>query len=113
MGNAPARLGVPHVGLLTESERSLQPLYGGHMDHLMEQVIAYRDERYEEAYLIGRHGYCQTSELAAGLSGAIADQFPLLYPDTALLGAGGRACPPSPQPAEASSVRSRSCISQA
>jgi hypothetical protein len=70
---------------------AFEAMLARHTDHLTEQVIAYRDEGYEEAYAIGRHGYAQTSELAAGLSGAIADQFPLLFPDTALLGAGGEA----------------------
>ena len=65
---------------------ALQTMLARHTDHLTEQVVLYRDEAYEDAYRIGRHGYAQTAELAAGLGGAIADQFPVRFPDTAMKG---------------------------
>lgn len=63
---------------------ALAEMLARHTDHLTEQVVAYHDGAYEDAYRLGRHGYGQTAELAAGLGGAIADQFPLVYPDTAM-----------------------------
>ena len=63
---------------------AFETMLASHTDHLTQQVVAYHDQGYAEAYEIGRHGYAQTSELAAGLGGAIADQFPQLFPDAAM-----------------------------
>ena len=63
---------------------ALEALLATHTDHLVAQVSAYQDEDYAEAYSVLRDGYAHTETLAAGLGGAIADQFPQKFPDTAL-----------------------------
>jgi hypothetical protein len=62
----------------------LEDLLQVHTDHLVAQVLDYRDGDYAAAYETLRQGYAHTAELAAGLGGAIAEQFPLLFPDTAM-----------------------------
>jgi hypothetical protein len=62
----------------------LEPLLVTHTEHLVAQVSAYADEEFGEAYGSLRDGYAHTEMLAAGLGGAIADQFPLKFPDTAM-----------------------------
>ena len=62
---------------------ALESLLEVHTDHLVDQVAAYAEGDYAVAFQMLRHGYAQTEELAAGLAGAIADQFPQLFPDTA------------------------------
>ena len=62
----------------------LEGLLATHTDHLIAQVTAYQDEDYAAAYEALREGYAHTELLAAGLGGAIADQFPLKFPDTAM-----------------------------
>ena len=63
---------------------ALESLLATHTEHLVDQVTAYQAEEYEAAYQALRDGYAQTEMLAAGLGGAIADQFPLLFPDAAV-----------------------------
>ena len=63
---------------------ALETMLATHTGHLVEQVGAYASGDYGQAYQMSRHAYAQTEELAAGLAGAIADQFPQLFPDTAL-----------------------------
>ena len=63
---------------------ALQTMLAEHTGHLTDQVDSYHDGAFEDAYRTGRHAYAQTAELAAGLGGAIADQFPILFPDTAM-----------------------------
>jgi hypothetical protein len=62
----------------------LEALLAAHTDHLVAQVEAYADTEYESAYRALREAYAHTESLAAGLAGAIANQFPQLFPDTAL-----------------------------
>jgi hypothetical protein len=62
----------------------LEALLAAHTHHLVVQVEAYADGEYESAYDALREAYAHTESLAAGLAGAIADQFPRLFPDTAL-----------------------------
>jgi hypothetical protein len=68
----------PHL-----DEAGLERLLEAHTDHLIEQVQAYADEDYDHAYHMVRDAYAQTADLAGGLAGAIADQFPRRFPDTA------------------------------
>jgi hypothetical protein len=69
----------PHL-----DEAGLERLLEHHTDHLVEQVQAYADQDYDRAYQMLRDAYAQTADLAAGLAGAIADQFPQRFPDTAV-----------------------------
>jgi hypothetical protein len=62
----------------------LEALLEAHTDHLVMQVEAYADEDFAAAYDSLREAYAHTESLAGGLAGAIADQFPQLFPDTAL-----------------------------
>ena len=55
-----------------------------HTDHLVTQVAAYQEQDYAVAYDTLREAYGHTKLMAAGLAGAIADQFPRLFPDTAM-----------------------------
>ena len=63
---------------------ALESLLEVHTHHLIDQVSAYAGGDYAGAFTILREGYTQTADLAGGLAGAIADQFPQLFPDTAL-----------------------------
>ncbi len=62
----------------------LEALLETHTDHLVAQVAAYKDEDYRQAYSTLREGYAPTELLAGGLGGAIADQFPQQFSDTAM-----------------------------
>lgn len=62
---------------------ALESLLAVHTNHLVDQVTAYAEDDYTSAFETLRHAYAQTEDLAAGLAGAIADQFPRLFPDTA------------------------------
>lgn len=62
----------------------LAALLRGHTNHLVSQVPRYLDDDFEGAYAALREAYHHTEAIAAGLAGAIADQFPLIYPDTAV-----------------------------
>ena len=62
----------------------LEELLEVHTDQLVAQVLEYRDGDYAAAYATLREAYGHTAELAAGLGGAIAEQFPTLFPDTAM-----------------------------
>jgi hypothetical protein len=62
----------------------LEGLLAAHTEHLVVQVEAYADGEYGSAYRALREAYAHTQSLAAGLAGAIANQFPQLFPDTAL-----------------------------
>ena len=64
-------------------EDGLEALLASHTDHLVSQVSSYVDGDYEAAYTTLREAYEHTESIAAGLAGAIADQFPRLFPDTA------------------------------
>ena len=59
----------------------LASMLATHTGHLVDQVTAYADGDYESAYGTLREAYAHTGELAAGLGGAIAEQFPGPYPD--------------------------------
>ena len=61
----------------------LEGLLQVHTEHLIEQVREYDEGDYARAYAILREAYAHSGELSAGLAGAIADQFPQLFPDTA------------------------------
>lgn len=62
---------------------ALEALLETHTEQLVEQVAAYQAEEYDAAYSTLREAYAHTAELAAGLAGAIVDQFPQVFPDTA------------------------------
>lgn len=62
----------------------LESLLQTHTEHLIEQVGEYDDGDYAAAYGTLREAYAHSGELSAGLAGAIADQFPQQFPDTAL-----------------------------
>ena len=62
----------------------LEALLDEHTSHLVAQVSQYLDEDYETSIETLREAYAHSELLAAGLAGAIADQFPLIFPDTAL-----------------------------
>ena len=64
-------------------EDGLEALLASHTRHLVSQVSSYVDQDYEAAYTTLRQAYQHTETLAAGLAGAIADQFPRQFPDTA------------------------------
>jgi hypothetical protein len=64
-------------------EDGLEALLASHTEHLVSQVSSYVDGDYEAAYTTLREAYAHTELIAAGLAGAIADQFPRLFPDTA------------------------------
>lgn len=61
----------------------LEALLEVHTQHLVDQVGAYAGGEYDHAFAMLRDAYAQTEDLSAGLAGAIADQFPRLFPDTA------------------------------
>lgn len=65
------------------SGSSFEALVGAHTEHLLDQVDAYADGDYADAYRIGREGFAHSGVISAGLAAAIADQFPLLFPDAA------------------------------
>jgi len=62
----------------------LEALLATHTEHLVAQVTAWQDEDYASAYDTLHEAYAQTEAVAAGLGGAIADQFPQRFPDAAL-----------------------------
>ena len=62
----------------------LETLLESHTHHLVSQVDAFVARNYRAAFDMLRGGYRQTEELAADLAGAIADQFPQLFPDTSV-----------------------------
>ena len=64
-------------------EDGLEALLAAHTEHLVSQVSSYVDGDYAAAYTTLRDAYEHTESIAAGLAGAIADQFPRLFPDTA------------------------------
>ena len=64
-------------------EDGLEALLASHTEHLVSHVSSYVDGDYEAAYRTLREAYEHTESIAAGLAGAIADQFPRLFPDTA------------------------------
>jgi hypothetical protein len=59
-------------------------LIEAHSDHLVRQADAYAAGDYEAAYQLARDAYDHSGELSASLAGAIGDQFPRLFPDTAM-----------------------------
>jgi hypothetical protein len=61
----------------------LEALLEVHTQHLVDQVAAYAGGEYDHAFAMLRDAYAQTEDLSTGLAGAIADQFPQLFPDTA------------------------------
>ncbi len=72
----------------------LESLLRTHTEHLIEQVAEYEQGGYADAYETLRMAYEHSGELSAGLAGAIADQFPQLFPDTAF--DGERTIPSNP-----------------
>jgi hypothetical protein len=63
------------------SADALEAMLATHTNHLVDQVTAYAAEDYQLAYDLLREAYAHTGELAAGLGGAIAEQFPQPFPD--------------------------------
>jgi hypothetical protein len=72
------------------SRSAFEALIGDHTEHLVEQADAYAAGDYEASYALGREAYAHAGELARSLAGAIADQFPRQFPDTA----GAQPAPP-------------------
>jgi cytochrome c556 len=62
---------------------AFETLIGQHTHHLVAQADAYASGNYDASYRLGREAYAHSGELSKSLAGAIADQFPLLFPDTA------------------------------
>lgn len=71
----------------------LAALLRGHTSHLVAQVSRYLNDDFEGAYEALRDAYDHTESIAAGLAGAIADQFPLIYPDTTVATSPSRGAP--------------------
>jgi hypothetical protein len=65
---------------------ALESMIAIHARHLVDQVTAYAAGDFDTAYRTLREAYAHTGELAAGLGGAIADQFPGPYPDARMPG---------------------------
>jgi hypothetical protein len=63
---------------------AFEALIATHTDHLVAQADAYASGDYDTSYELGREAYAHTGELSASLAGAIADQFPMRFPDAAL-----------------------------
>jgi hypothetical protein len=55
-----------------------------HTDLLVSQADSYADGNFAAAYATQRDAWAQIGELSAGLAEAIADQFPNVFPDTAM-----------------------------
>lgn len=66
------------------SRDAFEALIGDHTEHLVLQADAYAARHYADSYELGREAYAHAAELSMSLAGAIADQFPLLFPDTAV-----------------------------
>jgi hypothetical protein len=62
---------------------AFEALIGAHTEHLVDQADAYASGDYDASYELGREAFAHTGELSRSLAGAIADQFPQLFPDTA------------------------------
>lgn len=69
----------PHAG-----REQLEALIGEHNTHLVEQADAYAAGDYGSAFEVGRDAYRHSSQMAAVLAEAIADQFPQRFPDAAM-----------------------------
>jgi hypothetical protein len=63
---------------------ALESMLAAHTGHLVDQVTAYAAGDFDAAYGTLREAYAHTGELAAGLGGAIADQFPGPFPDAGM-----------------------------
>jgi len=63
---------------------ALEALIGAHTDHLVAQADAYATGDYEASYQLGREAYAHAGEIGRSLAGAIAAQFPQLFPDTSV-----------------------------
>jgi hypothetical protein len=63
------------------SADALESMLAAHTGHLVDQVTAYDSGDYQRAYELLREAYAHTGQLAAGLGGAIAEQFPQPFPD--------------------------------
>jgi hypothetical protein len=63
---------------------AFEALIGDHTEHLIAQADAYDAGDHGLAYELGREAYAHSAELGRSLAGAIADQFPRLFPDTAV-----------------------------
>ncbi len=66
--------------------KTLQGLLAIHTKQLVDQVDVYAAGNYRAAYETLREAYDHTAMLAAGLAGAIADQFPQRFPDASTAG---------------------------
>jgi hypothetical protein len=66
------------------SGAAFEALIGQHTDHLVEQADAYAGGDFEASVALAREAYAHAGELSRSLAGAIADQFPQLFPDTAV-----------------------------
>lgn len=75
------------------SEAAFEALVGDHTEHLVDQADAYAAGDYADSYRIGGEAYAHAGELARNLGAAIADQFPLVFPDTASLTDGAASGP--------------------
>jgi len=59
-------------------------LMANHTDNLVRQTDAYDAGEYDLAHDLAREAYVHAGEMSASLAGAIADQFPQLFPDAAV-----------------------------
>jgi hypothetical protein len=62
----------------------LESMLAAHTGHLIDQVTSYAEGDFDAAYGTLREAYAQTGDLAAGLGGAIAEQFPGPFPDAGM-----------------------------
>ena len=67
------------------SAAALETMIADHTEHLVDQANAYAAGEYDASYELGRLVYAHAGELSASLAGAIADQFPMRFPDAATL----------------------------
>jgi len=63
---------------------AFETLIAAHTEHLVAQADAYAAGDYDASYAIGREAYADIGDLSTSLAGAIADQFPLRFPDAAV-----------------------------
>ena len=65
-------------------ESEFRSLVQEHTDFLVSQADSYADGDFAASYATQREAWAQIGELSAGLAEAIADQFPNVFPDTAV-----------------------------
>jgi hypothetical protein len=70
------------------SAAEFEDLIAEHTDQLVEEVDLFAEGDFAGAYAAGRHAFAHSGVLGDYLARAIADQFPDLFPDTAVRESG-------------------------